>query len=162
MPTQLQLESRELAPLLDRVRIELGPQARILSAEKVRTGGIGGFVPLSPETLDQHVQAPFYAALSFLLIGAALAGLFVAPRRWSHVLGLISLPVLYLGGIAFGAAVMITYDVDDPGLTGRYALSIAPLVMLVLADSLAGKGSQRAIAGFAMAFFLTMLGVFVT
>ena len=43
MPTQLQLEGRELAPLLDRVRSELGPLARILSAEKIRTGGIGGF-----------------------------------------------------------------------------------------------------------------------
>lgn len=43
MPTQLQLEGRELAPLLDRVRSELGPHARILSAEKVRSGGIGGF-----------------------------------------------------------------------------------------------------------------------
>jgi len=43
VPTQLQLEGRELEPLLDRVRHELGPQARILSAEKVRSGGIGGF-----------------------------------------------------------------------------------------------------------------------
>ena len=43
MPTQLQLEGAELEPLLDRVRSELGPGARIVQAEKVRTGGVAGF-----------------------------------------------------------------------------------------------------------------------
>ncbi len=43
MPTQLQLDGPDLEGLLGRVRDELGPQARIVSAEKVRTGGLGGF-----------------------------------------------------------------------------------------------------------------------
>lgn len=43
MLTQLQLEGPELEPLLARVRSELGGSARIVSAEKVRSGGIGGF-----------------------------------------------------------------------------------------------------------------------
>ena len=43
MPTQLQLEGPELEPLLARVRAEHGGSARIVQAEKVRTGGVGGF-----------------------------------------------------------------------------------------------------------------------
>ena len=43
MPTQLQLEGPELEPLLARVRAEHGAGARIVSAEKVRSGGLGGF-----------------------------------------------------------------------------------------------------------------------
>lgn len=43
MLTQLQLEGPELEPLLARVRNELGPHARIVHAEKVRSGGVAGF-----------------------------------------------------------------------------------------------------------------------
>jgi hypothetical protein len=113
------------------------------------------------ETLSHAVQAPLYAALSFLLLGAGLAGLFVSPRRWPHVLGLIAVPLLYLGGVVFGLGLMINYDID-PGLSGRYALSLAPLLILALAASLAGKWSQRTIAAFAAAFFVTMLAAMLS
>lgn len=43
MPTQLQLEGPDLESLLVRVKSELGAGARIVRAEKVRTGGIAGF-----------------------------------------------------------------------------------------------------------------------
>ncbi len=43
MLTQLQLEGPELEPLLARVRNELGPSARIVHAEKIRSGGVAGF-----------------------------------------------------------------------------------------------------------------------
>lgn len=43
MPTQLQLEGPDLETLLSRVKVEHGPGARIVRAEKVRTGGIAGF-----------------------------------------------------------------------------------------------------------------------
>ena len=43
MLTQLQLEGPELEPLLGRVRSELGPHARIVHAEKIRSGGVAGF-----------------------------------------------------------------------------------------------------------------------
>lgn len=43
MLTQLQLEGPELEPLLARVRSELGPHARIVHAEKIRSGGVAGF-----------------------------------------------------------------------------------------------------------------------
>ena len=43
MPTQLQLEGPDLETLLSRVKAEHGPGARIVRAEKVRTGGVAGF-----------------------------------------------------------------------------------------------------------------------
>ena len=43
MLTQLQLEGPELEPLLARVRNELGSRARIVHAEKIRSGGVAGF-----------------------------------------------------------------------------------------------------------------------
>lgn len=43
MPTRLLLEGPDIEQLLARVRDEHGAHARIVSAEKVRTGGFGGF-----------------------------------------------------------------------------------------------------------------------
>lgn len=43
MPTRLLLEGPDIAVLLDRVRTEHGAGARIVSAEKVRSGGFAGF-----------------------------------------------------------------------------------------------------------------------
>jgi hypothetical protein len=125
------------------------------------TGLSGGFVRLSPDTLDQNVQAPFYAVLTYLLLGGALAGLFVTVRRWSHVLGLIGFASLYVGGVVFGVGLMITYDID-PGLSGRYALSLGPLLLLVVAAALSGRWAQRAVAIYAAAFFVTTFTVMVT
>jgi len=125
------------------------------------TGLSGGFVGLSPDTLDQNAQAPFYSVLSFLLIGGGLAGLFVSPRRWPNVLGLIAVPALYVGGVVFGLGLMTTYDID-PGLSGRYALSLGAVLVLVLAASATGRWTQRALAVYAFAFFLTTFTVMVT
>jgi hypothetical protein len=116
---------------------------------------------VSSDSLGQDAQTPLYAALSFLVIGAALAGLFVSPRRWPHLLGLILVPVLYVGGLILGAGLMVSYRID-PGLTGRYALSLAPLLMLVLAASLAGKWPHRVLALFAAAVFVTTFVVMVS
>lgn len=43
MPTVLRLEGPDLESLLSRVRDEIGPDARILEAQKRRTGGLAGF-----------------------------------------------------------------------------------------------------------------------
>lgn len=43
VPTRLLLEGLNLEALLARVRDEYGPDARIVSAERVKSGGIGGF-----------------------------------------------------------------------------------------------------------------------
>jgi hypothetical protein len=125
------------------------------------TGLSGGFVLLSPDTLGQDAQAPFNSTLGFLLIGAGLAGLFVTPRRWPQALGLIAVPMLYVGGVVFGVGLMRTYDID-PGLSGRYGLSMAPLLILVLAASLAGKWARWTVAVFAGCYFLTTFLVMVT
>jgi hypothetical protein len=61
----------------------------------------------------------------------------------------------------FGMGLVFTYDID-PSLAGRYALSMAPLLVLVLAAALVGKLAQRVVAGFAAALFLTTLEVMLT
>ena len=43
MPTRLLLEGADLAELMVHVRAEFGPTARIVRAERVRTGGLAGF-----------------------------------------------------------------------------------------------------------------------
>ncbi|NKY12239.1 hypothetical protein, partial [Cellulomonas hominis] len=43
MPTRLLLEGADLAELMVHVRAEFGPTARIVRAERVRSGGIAGF-----------------------------------------------------------------------------------------------------------------------
>ncbi len=43
MSVRVQLEGPDLAPLLARVRTEHGPGVQIVGAEKVRSGGVGGF-----------------------------------------------------------------------------------------------------------------------
>jgi hypothetical protein len=125
------------------------------------TGLSGGFIQLSPDTLDQNAQAPFYSALTFLLIGSGLAGLFVRPLRWPHVFGLIAVPCLYLVGIALGLGLMTTYDID-PGLSGRYGLSLGALLVLVLAASVRGRWVKGGLAVFAGAFFVTTFTIMVT
>jgi hypothetical protein len=70
VPTQLQLEGPDLESLLARVKSELGPTARIVRAEKVRTGGIAGFFAtqrfeISVEIGEEPVE-PVDAPLSLL------------------------------------------------------------------------------------------------
>ncbi|MDP9416483.1 MAG: hypothetical protein M3P48_01270, partial [Actinomycetota bacterium] len=43
MPTRLLLEGSDIEELLSRVREEHGPTARIVHADRVRVGGVGGF-----------------------------------------------------------------------------------------------------------------------
>ena len=43
----------------------------------------------------------------------------------------------------FGLGLLINYDID-PGLGGRYALSMAPLLIVVLAASVEGKWALAA------------------
>ncbi len=43
MASQLRFEGGELEELLERVRVEVGPEARIVAANRIRQGGIAGF-----------------------------------------------------------------------------------------------------------------------
>lgn len=56
MTTRLLLEGTDLAELMAHVRAELGPQARVVRAERVRTGGIGGF--FARERYEVTVDVP--------------------------------------------------------------------------------------------------------
>jgi hypothetical protein len=116
---------------------------------------------VSAGTLDQDVQKPLHALLGFVLIAAGLAGLFVTPRRWPHVLGLIAVPALYLGGVGLGLSLIVTYQAD-PGLGGRYGLSVAPLLILALAAALDGRWAQRAVAVLGLALVVTTFVVMAT
>jgi hypothetical protein len=59
----------------------------------------------------------------------------VRPRRWPQWTGILSLLILYVGGIGLGLAIWRTYDAD-PGVTGRYGLCVAPLLALALGATL--------------------------
>jgi flagellar biosynthesis GTPase FlhF len=43
LASQLRFEGGELEELLERVRVEVGPEARIVAANRIRQGGIAGF-----------------------------------------------------------------------------------------------------------------------
>ncbi|MEP7764603.1 hypothetical protein [Sanguibacter sp. 25GB23B1] len=56
MPKRLLLEGSDLETLLLRVRAEMGPQAKVIKAERVRTGGVGGF--FAKERFELTVEVP--------------------------------------------------------------------------------------------------------
>ena len=97
--------------------------------------------------LSQNLQVVMSTLLELLLIAGALAWLFVRPRLWSHWAGMVSLPVLYLGGLATGLLewqLLHTY----PTLANRYGLSVTPLLVLGLVGSLRGRGAKAAVGAF--------------
>ncbi len=56
MATRLLLEGSDLAQLMAQVREELGPGARVISAERVRSGGVAGF--FARERFELTVDVP--------------------------------------------------------------------------------------------------------
>ncbi|GGK82888.1 hypothetical protein [Mangrovihabitans endophyticus] len=58
MPTRVLLEGPAIEPLLAQVRDEYGAGVRIISADKVRTGGIGGFFAKQHYELSVEVPDP--------------------------------------------------------------------------------------------------------
>jgi hypothetical protein len=102
--------------------------------------------------LSQNLQVAISTVLTFVVLGGALSGLFVRPRQWSHWVGLVALPVLYVGGFAFGFSSWLTYNAD-PGLVSRYGLAVAPLLILGLVASLRGRFWVGALWLFAVASF---------
>lgn len=117
---------------------------------------------VSAPTLGQDAQRPLQAALTFILIGGGLAGLFVAPRRWPQVVGLLSVPALYLGGVVLGLGFMWGFDTNaGEGISGRYGMSVAPLLLLALAASLRGRWAVGAVGLIALASFVVTFVVLV-
>ena len=56
MPTRIVLEGPQLEPLLSQVHDEYGGRARIVAANKVRTGGLAGF--FARERFELSVEVP--------------------------------------------------------------------------------------------------------
>ncbi|MCL3860876.1 hypothetical protein [Actinotalea sp. K2] len=56
MPTRLLLDGEDLRSLMLRVRQEMGPDARIVKAERIRTGGFAGF--FAKESYELTVEVP--------------------------------------------------------------------------------------------------------
>src|SRR5690554_3444572 len=56
MPRQLLLEGSDLEALVRQARAELGPGAKVVKAERVREGGIGGF--FAKERFELTVEVP--------------------------------------------------------------------------------------------------------
>ncbi len=56
MPTRVLLEGPAIEPLLEQVREEYGSQVKIISADKVRSGGIGGF--FAKQKYELSVEVP--------------------------------------------------------------------------------------------------------
>ena len=58
MSTRLLLDGEDLRTLMLRVRDEMGPDAKIVRAERVRTGGIAGFFAKEHYELTVEVPEP--------------------------------------------------------------------------------------------------------
>jgi len=86
----------------------------------------------------QNLAYVLSAALVYALAAGAAGGFFVSTRRWYHWMGLVSIPVLYLGGVALGYAIHWSYNVD-PSVSGRYGLAMAPLLIVALVASVRGR-----------------------
>ena len=95
--------------------------------------------------------------LRTLLLAGGLAGLFVSRRRWHHWTGMVSVAVLYLGGIALGIGLWATYDID-PALSGRYGMSLAPVLALGLVAAMRGRVARGLMWVVGVGVFATTLG----
>jgi hypothetical protein len=69
------LEGPEIEPLLEQIREEYGASARIVSADKVRSGGLGGFFARQRYEVSVEVGEEAKAGLSGLSGGPGLPGL---------------------------------------------------------------------------------------
>jgi hypothetical protein len=72
------------------------------------------------------------------------------------VLGLITVPTLFLGGVALGLSLSLTYGMN-PVLQPRHTLSLGPVLAIVLAAAVAGRWPTRVLAGCAAFVFGTTL-----
>ena len=82
------------------------------------------------------------ATLAMLVLVAGLAaGAFSTTRTWWTVIGPSVLALLYLGGVAIGVGIWRAYDIN-PGVSGRYALPMLPLVAVIISAGLQRKAAQ--------------------
>ncbi len=79
---------------------------------------------------------------ALIAVAAGLgAGAFVAKRTWCSVSGPPTLGLLYLAGVVIGYGIWRSYDIN-PGVSGRYALPMIPVVALIFAAGLQRRMGQ--------------------
>jgi len=110
----------------------------------------------TPSSAAVNLEPVVNEVLRTLLLAGGLAGLFVRRRLWYHWMGLTSVAVLYCGGLVLGVGLLFDYDID-PSLTGRYGMSLAPLLALGLVAAIRGVAVLRALWLVALATFTTTL-----
>ncbi len=126
MPTRLLLEGRDLEELLAQVRDEHGPDAKIVSAEKIRTGGIGGLFghpkfELTVEIQDNAPSAEPTAPTVATLTIEDLAAMADAAERQGRTPTSDEVLAAASGGASAFAQVLAA-EAPDPGGTAAEAL----------------------------------------
>jgi len=110
--------------------------------------------------LSLNLQAVMATLLSYVLVAGGLAALFVRRREWFHWMGLLCLPVLFVGGIVLGESLHLIYDID-PSVSGRYGLAVVPLLVVALVASVRGAWAVRSLwvlglATYGLSFFFLL------
>ena len=99
--------------------------------------------PVAAESARTANLAPVLATvLAYVALAGALSGLFVAPRRWFHWVGLVSVPALFVGGVAMGYAMHYSYKID-PQVGSRYGVALAPFLVVALVGAVRGRWVVR-------------------
>ena len=87
----------------------------------------------------------------YALVAGCAAGVFVASRKWWSAIGPLVLAGLYAGGVVIGIGIWRTYDIN-PGVSGRYALPMVPILVLILCAGIQRATAQKVFALGAFAF----------
>lgn len=112
---------------------------------------------LSPDILGAPVLRPLHALLAAAPIAVGLSALFVSPRRWPNVLGLLSMGLLVIGALVMAVGFIILYD-QDPDPSPRYGISLAPMFALALGAAVVGRWGRGAVVAFAAVLFAATVG----
>ena len=81
----------------------------------------------------------------YTLVAGCAAGAFVASRKWWSAIGPLVLVGLYAGGIAIGIGIWRTYNIN-PSVSGRYALPMVPVLVLILCAGIQRATAQKVFA----------------
>lgn len=134
MPTRLLLDGPDIESLLTRVQEEHGDGARIVHAEKVRSGGLGGF--FSKERYEVSVEL-----------------LEDATPVVSHVVDIADVPAAAVAEDLPPAALLLADEVQDGALTTPAGVSTSGSAFAdVLGSIRAGLGEQVLVAPAPSAF----------
>lgn len=117
-----------------------------VSIQLIMREALVGFYPLTQSFAPYNGVSPdSMAVVNFIvnisMIASCAAGIFVATRVWWRVAGPIVLIIQYVGTLALGISIWRTYDMD-PGLSSRYGLAAAPLIILILCAGIQRRFAQ--------------------